>query len=88
MVFHWSLSDNKSPQVSRTRLSILAVLITTITIIITIIIIISYLKACNLCKFSVLHKNTWYHITEWKNKNSEEKTIEKDKYERKINAFP
>ena len=27
MVFHWSLSDSKSPQVSRTRLSILAVLI-------------------------------------------------------------
>ena len=26
MVFHWNLSDNKSPQVSRTRLSILAVL--------------------------------------------------------------
>ena len=26
MVFHWSLSDNKSPQVSRTHLSILAVL--------------------------------------------------------------
>ena len=26
MVFHWSLSDNKSPQVSRTRLWILAVL--------------------------------------------------------------
>ena len=26
MVFHWSLSDNKSPQVSRTLLSILAVL--------------------------------------------------------------
>ena len=26
MVFHWSLSDNKSPQVSRTRLKILAVL--------------------------------------------------------------
>ena len=26
MVFHWSLSDNKSPQVSRTRLRILAVL--------------------------------------------------------------
>ena len=26
MVFHWSLSDSKSPQVSRTRLSILAVL--------------------------------------------------------------
>ena len=26
MVFHWSLSDNKSPQVSRTFLSILAVL--------------------------------------------------------------
>ena len=25
MVFHWSLSDSKSPQVSRTRLSILAV---------------------------------------------------------------
>ena len=25
MVFHWSLSDNKSPQVSRTLLSILAV---------------------------------------------------------------
>ena len=24
MVFHWSLSDSKSPQVSRTRLSILA----------------------------------------------------------------
>ena len=27
MVFHWSVSDSKSPQVSRTRLSILAVLI-------------------------------------------------------------
>ena len=26
MVFHWCLSDNKSPQVSRTRLSILPVL--------------------------------------------------------------
>ena len=26
MVFHWSVSDSKSPQVSRTRLSILAVL--------------------------------------------------------------
>ena len=26
MVFHWSLSDSKSPQVSRTRLTILAVL--------------------------------------------------------------
>ena len=26
MVFHWNLSDSKSPQVSRTRLSILAVL--------------------------------------------------------------
>ena len=26
MVFHWSLSDSKSPQVSRTPLSILAVL--------------------------------------------------------------
>ena len=26
MIFHWSLSDNKSPQVSRTRLRILAVL--------------------------------------------------------------
>ena len=26
MVFHWSLSDSKSPQVSRTRLSILTVL--------------------------------------------------------------
>ena len=26
MVFHWRLSDSKSPQVSRTRLSILAVL--------------------------------------------------------------
>ena len=25
MVFHWSFSDNKSPQVSRTLLSILAV---------------------------------------------------------------
>ena len=27
MVFHWSLSDSKSPQVSRTLLSILAVLV-------------------------------------------------------------
>ena len=26
MVFHWSLSDSKSPQVSRTFLSILAIL--------------------------------------------------------------
>ena len=26
MVFHWSLSDSKSPQVSRTRLSIVAIL--------------------------------------------------------------
>ena len=39
MVFHWSLSYSKSPQVSRTRLSIPAVL-NIITIIIVIIIII------------------------------------------------
>ena len=30
MVFHWSLRDSKSPQVSRTRLSILAVLSNTV----------------------------------------------------------
>ena len=30
MVFHWSLSDSKSPQVSRTLLSILAVLNNTV----------------------------------------------------------
>ena len=30
MVFHWSLSDSKSPQVSRTRLSILGVLSNTV----------------------------------------------------------
>ena len=30
MVFHWSLSDSKSPQVSRTRLRILVVLSTAI----------------------------------------------------------
>ena len=30
MVFHWSLSDSKSPQVSRTRLRILAVLRNTV----------------------------------------------------------
>ena len=30
MVFHWSLSDSKSPQVSKTRLSILAVLSNTV----------------------------------------------------------
>ena len=30
MVFHWSVSDSKSPQVSRTRLSILAVLNNTV----------------------------------------------------------
>ena len=30
MVFHWSLSDSKSPQVSRTRLRILAVLSNTV----------------------------------------------------------
>ena len=30
MVFHWSLSDSKSPQVSRTRLNILAVLSNTV----------------------------------------------------------
>ena len=30
MVLHWSLSDNKSPQVSRTRLRILAVLSNTV----------------------------------------------------------
>ena len=40
MVFHWSLSDSKSPQVSRTLLSILAIII-----IIIIIIIISPLLA-------------------------------------------
>ena len=34
MVFHCSLSDSKSPQVSRTRLRILAVLIIIIIIII------------------------------------------------------
>ena len=36
MVFHWSLSDSKSPQVSRTRLSILAVLSNAVVWIISI----------------------------------------------------
>ena len=31
MIFHWSLSDSKSPQVSRTRLRILAVLSNAVT---------------------------------------------------------
>ena len=35
MVFHWSLSDSKSPQVSRTRLRILAVLRTAVVWIIS-----------------------------------------------------
>ena len=34
MVFHWSLSDSKSPQVSKTFLCILAVIIIIIIIII------------------------------------------------------
>ena len=37
MVFHWSLCDSKSPQVSRTRLRILAVLSNIIIIIIIVI---------------------------------------------------
>ena len=40
MVFHWSLSDSNSPQVSRTRLSILAVLSNAVVWIVSIIIII------------------------------------------------
>ena len=40
MVFHWGLSDSKSPQVSRTLLSILAVIIVIVIIIIIIIIIV------------------------------------------------
>ena len=40
MVFHWSLSDTKSPQVSRTRLRILAALSNAVVWIIIIIIII------------------------------------------------
>ena len=35
MVFHWSLSDSKSPQVSRTRLSILAVLSNAVVLIVS-----------------------------------------------------
>ena len=35
MVFHWSLSDSKSPQVSRTRLSIVAVLSNTVVSIVS-----------------------------------------------------
>ena len=34
MVFHWSLTDSKSPQASRTRFRILAVIIIIIIIII------------------------------------------------------
>ena len=37
MIFHWSFSDRKSPQISRTLLSILAVLIIIIIIIILLI---------------------------------------------------
>ena len=40
MVFHWSLSDSKSPQVSRTRLRILAVLSNAVVWIVSVIIII------------------------------------------------
>ena len=40
MVIHWSLSDSKSTQVSRTRLSILAVLSNAVVWIVIIIIII------------------------------------------------
>ena len=36
MVFYWSLSDSKSPQVSRTFLSILAVLNNAVVRIVTI----------------------------------------------------
>ena len=36
MIFHWSLSDSKSPQVSRTLLSILAVLTITVVCIVSI----------------------------------------------------
>ena len=38
IIFHWSLSDSKSPHVSRTLLSILADLYNTVVIIIIIII--------------------------------------------------
>ena len=40
MVFHWSLGDSKSPQVSRTRLMILAVFSNAVVWIVAIIIII------------------------------------------------
>ena len=36
MVFHWSLSDSKSPQVSRTRLRILAVLSNAVVLILSL----------------------------------------------------
>ena len=35
MIFHWSLSDSQSPQVSRTRLSILAVLSNAVVLIVS-----------------------------------------------------
>ena len=41
MVFHWSLSDSKSPQVSRTLLSILSVLSNTVVWIVSILPLIS-----------------------------------------------
>ena len=56
MVFHWSLSDNKSPQVSRTLLNILTDLnnaVVWVVFIIIIIIIIIYSET--------LFKENGYH---------------------------
>ena len=49
MVFHWSLSDSKSPQVPRTRLRIITIIIFIIIIIIIIIIINHPFTCKNIC---------------------------------------
>ena len=82
MVFHWSLSDSKSPQIFRTLLSILAVLYNVVVWIIIIIIIIIVIIICSSIISTlrmitwnqkiafklifVLDKNTWNYITMYK----------------------
>ena len=68
MIFHWSLSDSKSPQVSRTFLCILAVLnnviiwmVSTRPVIIIIIISCSiFFIICNLKPYDCVQTNDYY----------------------------
>ena len=65
IVFQWSLSDSKSPQVSRTFLSILAVLNNVVVWMVSLLLLLLLLVVVVVVNF----KQNLYRVTKWPMKN-------------------